>query len=1097
MSVELLGGPPYLAFFPEGRLGGYVLLFVYVIASVAILSLTYRDWLRLSGRRWALLAALLVLAPTLQFILLRLPGDVLLSPPGVPKEPHGAGLALLGAVPFVLAGGLIGVGPAFVVGFAAGLARELFDTYSVLTPFETAFLAALTAAFLRQPYRGRPAAWLRHPLIAASLSSILIWPVTFLGLWAYSPAGGLAGLDYVTALWTALLPALVGEAAIGGVLGEVALAAAPRAWPPREGGQPPPYARSLNRQLLFTLIPLAVLGIAVLFWADTRIAINVAGRVIVDQMGRDAQNAARGIPFFLQTGRSLIRAVALDDRLLDPDPAVRQKRLEQNLRAIPYFRQLILFDANLTPIAGYPAADVTAIGLTADDQQFIELALQGVPQQTTVYPDNPADGIQLSFIAPVVQAGSVKGVLLGRADLESNPLMQPVTNNLEGLLAGAGQGFIVDERGRIIFHPDASLILQAWHPETSARVLTSRVPNALAYEDRAGDGTRRLVYYLPVGGHPWSVVITVPYQVVLSLATQISTQILLILVLIGAIGLILVSFLASRLTRPLEALARAAARISEGELDRPVDVWGEDEVGRLGLAFEQMRERLKARLEELGLLLGVSRSVAENLNLDDALPPILQSALTATGAAGVRLLIPPDGDSVASPAPTVFALGRAAPLMAPLDRDILVIVRDVGTVTIENVARARTVLDAATVAGRIQALIALPLRHEANFHGALWLGYDQPHIFSEAEVNFLTTLAGQSAVAVANAKLFEAAEGRRQRLAAILSSTPDAVIVTDRLGRILLINPAAEAAFGLVGRALSGKPLAEVIDRPELIEVLTGGAGAVERREVPLPDGRTLYASASTIIGAEGAALGRVAVLRDVTHFKELEQLKTEFVATVSHDLRAPLTFMRGYATMLPMVGTLNVKQKDFADKILVGIEQMTGLIDNLLDLNRIEAGMGLVREACRVEELVKAAIEPLRGQAVNKQLALNVELPRHLPNISGDPTLLRQAISNLVDNAIKYTPQGGSVKVAGELREENLILAVSDTGVGIAQADQVRLFEKFYRVRQRDTAHIKGSGLGLAIVKSVAERHGGRVWVESRLGRGSTFYMAIPANGQ
>ncbi|MBI3762517.1 MAG: HAMP domain-containing protein [Chloroflexi bacterium] len=1095
MSVQLLGGPPYLGFFPQGRIGGYALLLLYVFAALAILALTYREWLKLNGWRWGLFVLLLVLAPAFELVLLRLPGDVLLPPPGLPQEPHGAGLALLGAVPIVLAGGLLGVGPALVVGFAAGLTRGLLDTFSLLTPFETAFLAALTAAFLRQSYRGRPAAWLRHPILAATLSAGLIWPVTFLGLWAYSPVGGLAGLDYVTALWTALAPALIGEAAIGGVLGEVALVAAPQAWPPRDGVQPPPYARSLNRQLLFTLIPLTVVGIAVLFWADTRIAINVATRVIVDQMGRDAQNAATGIPFFVQTGRGLIRDVAHDERLLDP--ATRQARLEQNLRSIPYFRQLVFFDANLTPVASYPVADVTAIGLSPDEQQFMELALQGVPQQTTVYPDNPNDPIQLSFIAPVGEQGNVKGVLLGRADLISNPLMQPVTNSLQGLLVGAGQGFIVDERGRIIYHPDRSQLMQEWRPETSGSILTSSVPNALAYEDRASDGTRRLVFYLPVAGHPWSVVITVPYQVVLSLATQISTQILLILVLIGAIGLILISFLANRLTHPLESLSRASARIAEGELDRPVDVSGEDEVGRLGLALEQMRERLKARIEELGLLLGVSRSVAENLNLDDALPPILQGALTATGAGGVRLLIPPDYGEGPSNAPTVFALGPTAPLMAPLDRDILIITRDEGAVTIENVARARTVLDVGTVAGRIQALIALPLRHEATFYGAMWLGYDKPHIFSESEVNFLTTLAGQAAVAVANTKLFEAAEGRRQRLSAILASTPDAVIVTDRLGRILLLNPAAEAAFGLMSRPATGRPLQEVIDRPELTEVLLGAPGSPERREVPLPDGRTLYASASTIVGGEGAALGRVAVLRDVTHFKELEQLKTEFVATVSHDLRAPLTFMRGYATMLPMVGTLNVKQKDFADKIIVGIEQMTGLIDNLLDLNRIEAGVGLVREACRIDELIKTAVEPLRGHAVNKQLALNVELPRNLPSISGDPTLLRQALANLVDNAIKYTPQGGSVKVVGELRDENLILAVSDTGVGIAQADQVRLFEKFYRVKQRDTMHIKGSGLGLAIVKSVAERHGGRVWVESRLGRGSTFYMAIPANGK
>ena len=125
--------------------------------------------------------------------------------------------------------------------------------------------------------------------------------------------------------------------------------------------------------------------------------------------------------------------------------------------------------------------------------------------------------------------------------------------------------------------------------------------------------------------------------------------------------------------------------------------------------------------------------------------------------------------------------------------------------------------------------------------------------------------------------------------------------------------------------------------------------------------------------------------------------------------------------------------------------------------------------------------------------MALTLQLADDLPTISGDKTLLRQAISNLVDNAIKYTSAGGRVKITSELRDLNVVVTVQDTGIGIAPTDQARLFEKFFRVKQRDTIGIKGSGLGLAIVKSIVERHGGRIWVESRLGQGSSFYVALP----
>ncbi|MGH2522966.1 MAG: ATP-binding protein, partial [Anaerolineales bacterium] len=689
--------------------------------------------------------------------------------------------------------------------------------------------------------------------------------------------------------------------------------------------------------------------------------------------------------------------------------------------------------------------------------------------------------------------------LLGYADLDSNPLMQAVTNNLVGLAGGAGEGFLLDDRGLIIYHSNPERLLQPFSLETSGVPLRSSLAGASAYQDKAPDGTRRLLLYYPVPSHPWNVVVIVPNEVVLGMANEISRPIIVILLLIGLIGLLLVSLIANRVTRPAEALALAAQRISDGQLDQPVVVAGEDEVGRAGLAFERMRQRLRARLEELGLLLRVSQGVASSLDLNDALPPILDGALNTTGAAGVRIVLLPNEEPQlgATSMHQTFMTGPAAALMAPLDRGVIELTRTEGRAIIENLARARAVLDVAPVVGKLHALLALPLRQENTYYGALWLGYDQPHIFTDAEVNFLTTLAGQAAVATANARLFEAAEQGRQRLAAILASTPDSVIVTDRNGRVLLLNPAAEAAFELTGKVVVGKPVADVLPHPELARLLQDNQNEASTGEFEIASGRTLYASASTIISADGSVLGRVCVLRDVTHFKEVDLMKSEFVATVSHDLRAPLTFMRGYATMLPMVGSLNDKQREFGEKIITGIEQMTELIDDLLDLGRIEAGVGLSREACQIEQIVNGVVDTLRPQAVNKGLSLTVEAQPQLPPVSGDPTLLRQAISNLVDNAIKYTPSGGQVglRVASDLSK--LLLVVSDTGLGIAPADQAHLFEKFFRVKQRGSSQVKGSGLGLAIVKSIVERHGGKIWVDSKLGKGSTFYVELPRNGK
>jgi signal transduction histidine kinase len=276
------------------------------------------------------------------------------------------------------------------------------------------------------------------------------------------------------------------------------------------------------------------------------------------------------------------------------------------------------------------------------------------------------------------------------------------------------------------------------------------------------------------------------------------------------------------------------------------------------------------------------------------------------------------------------------------------------------------------------------------------------------------------------------------------------------------------------------------------VTLLTGAKDNVTR-EVELPGGRVLYANVASIRADDKQVMGRVAFLRDITHLKELDEMKTEFVNTVSHDLRSPLTYMRGYVTMLPMVGELNAKQTEYVNKILGGVDQMTELVVDLLNLARIESDVAQLAEPIKVNDLVNSVARIYRTRALGKGLQFRLELAEHLPVLTGDPALLRQAVTNLVDNGVKYTLKG-EVEVRTYVEKSDVIIQVKDTGPGVSQTDQVRLFEKFYRVKRRDSLDIKGSGLGLAIVKSVVERrHGGRVWVESQLGVGSTFFIALP----
>ena len=294
-------------------------------------------------------------------------------------------------------------------------------------------------------------------------------------------------------------------------------------------------------------------------------------------------------------------------------------------------------------------------------------------------------------------------------------------------------------------------------------------------------------------------------------------------------------------------------------------------------------------------------------------------------------------------------------------------------------------------------------------------------------------------------------------------------------------------------RSEVGKPVADVLEQPELVDLMRVSMREDESVEVELHNERVYLATASSVI-AEGKSVGRVCILRDVTHFKELDALKSEFVATVSHDLRSPLTLMRGYATMLEMVGNLNNQQEGYIQKIVIGVESMSRLVNNLLDLGRIEADVGLRLEMLSVLDVIEQVTDGLSLQAAQKQIKMHVSVPETaLPLLEADQALLTQAMHNLVENAIKYTPTNGDIWVTAKLEQERIIFEVRDTGIGVSPVDQPRLFEKFFRSANREAKRERGTGLGLAIVESIAVRHGGEVGLISKLGSGSTFFIAIP----
>jgi signal transduction histidine kinase len=330
----------------------------------------------------------------------------------------------------------------------------------------------------------------------------------------------------------------------------------------------------------------------------------------------------------------------------------------------------------------------------------------------------------------------------------------------------------------------------------------------------------------------------------------------------------------------------------------------------------------------------------------------------------------------------------------------------------------------------------------------------------------------------------------------LLNSITDPFLVLDRQRRLLVLNPSAEQVFKTENAAAQGRDIWEVVHSDELVGVLSGQTLA----EWVSPDDKTFVPRVEPVHDSQGHIDGWILVLRDITQFKKLNRNQSEFTRIVSHDLRSPLTSMQGFASMLQsgMVGELNEKQQHFIEKILAGITQMTALVDNIQDAGRFDPETGFYeinRSPCDVGEIVKRVVENHLVPA-EKELNIQVTQANDVPIINADLNMLERAIINLVDNAIKYTPSGGSVQVGVRCVDNQVQILVKDTGPGISEEHQKNLFERHVRVARQEHKKIKGSGLGLFIVRSVARRHGGEAWVESREGEGSTFFLGIPVDG-
>lgn len=516
--------------------------------------------------------------------------------------------------------------------------------------------------------------------------------------------------------------------------------------------------------------------------------------------------------------------------------------------------------------------------------------------------------------------------------------------------------------------------------------------------------------------------------------------------------------------------------------------WQQQIKERLPAHLLESNRRLEKRLRELSTLVNVGTSVTAMLDLQQVLNTVVEAAVSVSGAeeSSLMLIDEQTGELYVRAAKNIDQR-TVHTLRLPVHDSLAGQVVHSGKPIVLNGRDDQIKIKTQFL---VKSLVYVPLRTPHKVIGVL--GVDnrlEARTFEMHVVQVLSLLADFAAVAIQNARLYAEMIRERDTLDAILHDTDDYVIVVDANDCILFCNATARNAFGITRTDFVGKPLNQVISHPEVLALFAREAvsGRGRRSEITLGGEKVLNAQLTIIEN-----VGRAAVMQDITHLKQLDRAKSDFVAAVAHDLRSPLTAILGYSELLVRAGPLNEQQTRFIEQITSSVHSITALITELLELSRIEAGFNVDLEPVAMDRVVRKAVEGLQHQKMQREHTLTLDIAADLPPLLGNPLRLQQMVANLVGNAIKYTPSRGNIRVSLWRDSDNIVLQVADNGIGIPIEDQPYVFDKFFR-SERAASEYDGTGLGLSIVKGVVDQHRGRIWLESREGVGTTFTVVLP----
>jgi PAS domain S-box-containing protein len=510
------------------------------------------------------------------------------------------------------------------------------------------------------------------------------------------------------------------------------------------------------------------------------------------------------------------------------------------------------------------------------------------------------------------------------------------------------------------------------------------------------------------------------------------------------------------------------------------------------------------RVRQRDYLLEILQAITQELDLDKVLSRILKISIEMlAGQAGLIALREPQEGwrvMVSQGIPSVF-LHQLEPILSTVPENEETAVNELSKINrlLQTLTR--------TASLGLMASVAIPLIVRKQVVGVLFIFRNYMGVFSSNDKKLLQSFADQAAVAVRNAQLYTQVRNEERRTVALLDTVADGILILGSDHTVEHCNPAFTRMMGVPSEQIRGRSHGDVIrltkqkDGLNLEQAEAGGwpltpnatlyvEGDLERPErLPLPVGVT-YAP---LLSAEGNLLNVIASVRDITRFREAEELKSTFISVVSHELKTPVALIKGYVSTLRREDARWDSEivQDSLEVIEEEADRLTGLIDNLLDASRLQAGaLSMNLSDVAMDVLAERIAERFRTQT--DRHTIKVEFSDNFPVILGDEDRLGQVLSNLVSNAIKYSKDGGEILISGQIRPKQVIVCVRDDGPGIAVDDIPHIFDRFYRASDASKT-TKGAGLGLYLARAVIEAHRGRIWVDPKPGDGARICFSLP----